>query len=404
MSFDLSQFQILSEKYPKWVDLKKYIESEDGGSFIVSDECNDNVIIHYDKKNSNMNLPHSKWFRSVVWDVQQNIPVCIAPPKVMDISMPYGTTGDVWDKMTANEFLDGVMINVFYTSKSDEVHIVSRSKFNAAGKYYSHYKLCNMFKDAISDEELNRIMEIPNKGEGEASTFVSFLLQHPEHRVVQKVESPRAYIVHTGTVYQDGRVTIYENPIHWTVDSLKYAIPKIERPCEDIQLNTWFVGESEKRGWTWQGVTFKDNHGNRWRMRSNSYNLVRSLRGDSSRSDVRFMRLRSQKLIDTYLFYYPEDSNVFWKFEKQLRGLTLGLYNRYVVAFITHTKKYEHIEKQFQPHLYTLHQLYVEKLKESGEYVRLKTVINYVNGLPWQRVLFLMNYSKRKGDIQTGSE
>lgn len=406
MSFDLSQFQILCEKYPKWNDFKQYIESEDGGSFVVGDEYNGNVIIHYDKKQSNMSLAHSKWLRSVVWNVQRNIPVCISPPKVIDSIMSHSTIGEVWNKLSIQEFFDGVMINAYRTCDSNEIHIVSRSKFNAAGKYYSQHNLYNMFSDAISKDELNRVMDIPHKGEGEVATFVSFLLQHPEHRVVQKVDSPRVYIVHTGTVYQDGRVTIHENPIHWTADALKYAIPRIERPADNnMQLSDWFIAECEKRGWSWQGVTFKDNRGNRWRMRSNSYNLVRSLRGDSPRPDVRFMRLRSQKLIDTYLFYYPEDSNMFWGYEKHLRGLTLGLYNRYVAAFITHTKKYEHIEKQFQPHLYALHQLYVEKLKGEGEYVRLKTVIQYVNSLPWPRVLFLMNYSKRKnGGAETQGE
>ncbi len=400
MSFDLSQFKNLYESYPKWNELKEYLQSKEGGSFVIGDEVDNHVIIHYDKKNSDMSLPHSKWFRSVVWDTVKNVPVCIAPPKVMDTDMPYATTRETWDKMHVQEFVDGVMINVFRTSGSDETCIVSRSKFNAAGKYYSQHNLGNMFTSAISADELNMIIDVPHNGDGEVATFVSFILQHPEHRIVKKVEEPRVYIAHTGVTYNDGRVTIYENPVHWPAHALKYATPRIERPADDTSLNTWFIEESEKMGWSWQGVTFKDSRGNRWRMRSNPYKLVRSLRGDSPRMDVRFMRLRSQKLIDTYLFYYPEDSNAFWRLEKHLRGLTLGLYNRYVAAFITHTKKYEHVEKQFQPHLYALHQLYVQGLKEAGEYIRLKNVINYVNNLPWQRVLFLMNYSKRKDAVE----
>ena len=81
-TYTINIFKELVEKYPKWEELCCFLESEDGGLFRVVDK-NDNglCLIRYEKGLSKMDLPHSRWFRSVVWNMRTNRPVCVAPPK-----------------------------------------------------------------------------------------------------------------------------------------------------------------------------------------------------------------------------------------------------------------------------------------------------------------------------------
>ena len=77
----VNTFKDLIEKYPTWADMQLYIESEEGGLFRVVDKNDEFCMIRYEKGISNMSLPHSKWFRSVVWNTRLHRPVCVAPPK-----------------------------------------------------------------------------------------------------------------------------------------------------------------------------------------------------------------------------------------------------------------------------------------------------------------------------------
>jgi hypothetical protein len=74
-------FKELVERYPTWGELEAYLESEEGGRFRIVDRKEETCLIRYEKGVSNMELPHSKWFRSVAWNTTTNLPICMAPPK-----------------------------------------------------------------------------------------------------------------------------------------------------------------------------------------------------------------------------------------------------------------------------------------------------------------------------------
>jgi len=147
---------------------------------------------------------------------------------------------------------------------------------------------------------------------------------------------------------------------------------------------------AEQRGYTWQGLVLKDGQGGRWRFRSNSYTMVRTLRGDMSRSDVRFLKLRSQQLVDTYLYYYPEDRQALWAMEQTVRSLTGRLYGLYVSCHIRHDISFSDLPTHWKTHVYALHSQYLTVLKPQGFFVRKQEVIRYMNELVFQRVLHLI--------------
>ena len=73
----------LIARFPTSELLFAWLRSEEGGRLTVREERmtpdEPLVLIHYQKDKSNMELPHTGLFRSVIWDAIAHRPDCIAP-------------------------------------------------------------------------------------------------------------------------------------------------------------------------------------------------------------------------------------------------------------------------------------------------------------------------------------
>jgi hypothetical protein len=223
---------------------------------------------------------------------------------------------------------------------------------------------------------LEKIKEYLTESQQQQSLFVSLLLQHPEHKLVSRISEPKAIIIHRGSVGTDGSVVIKE------------CVEPLIKPA-DLPVDQWAKTLAEQKGWQHQGIVVKDGQGARYRIRSSAYTMVRTLRGDSPRLDVRFLKLRQQRLLETYLFYYPEEKELMDQLELLLRLLTQQLYSFYVSVHIKHSIKFADLPPQWKTHVYALHSFYLGNLKARGFFVRKQEVVQYVNNLPIPRVLHL---------------
>ena len=373
MVYAIDIFKTLIQQFPSFTNLLHFLESPAGGSLRAIKCDQDRYIIRYNKSTTNFALPHVPWFRSVVWNATTHLPECVAPPKAHEVL----TT---MDGMVCEELLEGVMLNAFLDA-SGTVNLVSRTKMGATGTFYSSRSFHDLLLDALKERGMNDLQALKGLFDNNA-TFMSLLLQHPEHRIVSKHTAPTVHVIHKGRVEQDGSVHIDEDQ----------GLPRIAVPAtiEPSVIQSWISQLAEQRGWAWQGVVLKDGQGGRWRFRSNTYNMVRTLRGDSAREDVRFLRLRERQMVDTYLYYYPEDAGRLWNYEQGVRLLTHILYGLYVNTHMKHEIKFADLPPYWKTHVYTLHSKYLTVLKAQGHFIRKKDVIQYINDLPIPRILHLM--------------
>lgn len=414
-------YKNLIEKYPTWDKLRLYLESEEGGLFKVSDidKSNNMCIIRYEKDITNMTLPHSKWFRSVVWDIIENYPVCISPSKVNIDKFPYNTIKEMNDtKIICQELLDGFMINCFRRANDKKLYIVSRSKFNATGKGSSlksfkemfiesycntlNCKLC--YDENIVNEDYNNII-VPNIENDEITVFYSFLVQHKEHRIVKKITENKVNLIHRGTVFKDGKIRIEDSPVEFmgqvnmkTIQimlpsciKISYANAVIDGVNKDTEVEQAIKDIISDNTWEFQGVVLKDMEGNRWRFRSEKYNAVRSLLGNSSNLCERYSQLYSQNLLDKYFEYFPESFESMVPYTIYMNTIVNTLYNYYVSLHITKIIKIEDIDKMWWPHLYSLHGVFLSQLRPINKKINVNEVHLYIHKLPWQRISFLLN-------------
>lgn len=386
MIYTLFDLKNLRERFDTWQALSNYLASDEGGAFGVREVAHTPyALIYYRKGISDMSLPHSKWFRSIVWNTETNMPVAISTPKAVEEGVEGGNvfewTVEQFAGKIVQNFLEGVTLTIF-RGVDGQVQVSSRTRLGAGRGFYSKMSFREMLDDAIKARGFQSMDELLAAQDG--SNFLTVLLQHPGHRVVQVVTEPRLYILQTGAVAADGSVTIRE-----------IYESRLDGPKEGQTAAAWFEQLVTERGWGWQGITVHDGAGQRWRIRSSVYHMVRSMRGSTSRADERFFGLRAAGMVKTYLQYYPEDSNLYWQYEKWVRATTRQLYKYYVDVYKARSATLNDIDARWHTHIGGLHRVYMTTLKSAGKSVRLTDVMQYINTLPTPRLLFLMNIDKR---------
>jgi hypothetical protein len=374
MSYTLSHFETLRTRFPTWPELKEHLVSQ--GLRIVENPDSSLVVIRYTKGTDDLAL-----FRSVVWDTASNRPLCVAPPKSQNGEPP------VDKQLSATEdFVDGVMVNAFVTNGA--LQLATRTTLGANNHFYSEKSFADMFSGAIANTAmggLNGLTDVLETARADAeavSCFASFVLQHPEHRVVAKVEDAVAYVVQVGYVSESGAISICERATNWP-----QAFGRLQ--VHSYATRRFAAGEAKQmlqrtavqRGWRWQGLVFKDGNGGRWRLRSTTYQTLRTLRGNEARAEDRFLRLRASKQVMEYLKHYSEDRDVFWGLEQSLRAKTETVLQIYTAVHKARSMSFKDVPPAYKPAVFLLHKRWLDELRPKGFVVRAFEAALTVAGL-----------------------
>lgn len=377
MSFSVSYFKTLCEKYSTWAEMKAYLEGEK--LRVVEEEGV--AVIRYEK---GQEVPEEfgVW-RSVVWDTVKNVPVCVAPARAREGLPPTGV------KLSSTEdFVDGFMVNAWLSESS--LQIATRTKVGGDNTYYSEKTFGQLFEEAVVASPLKTIEALRGALAGVledvssgVSAFVSFVVLHPEHRIVAKVGAPKLYVVQTGYTGADGSVQIAERSVNWPEAFAKLQISNYPQRQfnEEEDVKTFLESTATERGWRWKGLVFKDGLGGRWRMCSATYLKLRQLRGSEATSLERFFRLRAQRKVVDYLKHYTEERDQFWQYETEMRQKTADVLAAYTDVHKAHAVTFKGLPEALRPAVFLLHSLWREKLREKGFAVRLQNAITVVNGM-----------------------
>ena len=392
---NIDYFENLKEHYGTWPELKAFLTSKHirvVEPAVLSSEPEylqgNLAVLSYVKGKtdlSEVSQTSMDFFRSVVWDTVDNRPVCVAPLKAVDGQPPLHT-----QFTSVQDFVDGVMLNVFVTAKEPSVlRLATRTHLGGMNSFYSKKTFGEMFTECLTatpvrtkDMLLMHMREVLTTTNSTA-VFASFVLQHPDHRIVAKVESPDLNLVHLGTVNASGTVQVMEQAPEWPS-----ALRRLQIPTYPVKM---FTNEEEvkqlmrrtavQNGFRWQGLVFKDGTGSRWRIRSTGYTTLRSLRGGEAKSVDRFLRLRKDGEVVEYLKHYSEDRKEFWDYETLLRARTNDLLTAYNAVHKGHTMKFAELPAGYKPGVHLLHVEYLSVLREQKLKVGLGNAIKIVNGL-----------------------
>ncbi len=386
---DITQL-IKDPEYAKTKNLKVY-------------EKNGLYLIKYIKKFiTDENVNTLGLFRSVITD--GNKLLSVAPPKSLSLNefkKKYN-----YDECELQEYPEGTMINVFFNTLNDEWEIATKSNIGAKCTFNTEKTFRTMFLEAM-----NNIVgfEFDNLN---SSYSYSFVLQHPDNKIVVPLSETKLILCGVygfndfkfkNVLYSTNNITelfitkyINTNiapppPLH----IIKKLHKKKDEIWDDLYEKIKMVDDYKLMGY----VVVNKKTGERTKIRNESYEYVKKLKGNNLKLQYTYYNLRQHGNVKQYLKYYPEQSENLMLLRKNLHDFTKKLYDLYVSCFIKKEKMLKDYPFKFKPHMYHLHQLFLNKLRGTGKYVTLFTVKTYVNTLPIPKLMFSINYDENKRRI-----
>jgi hypothetical protein len=373
-------------------------------------ECRSNnstyKVVRYDKNFlCNDLIPIYGLCRSVVLNSSNKV-VGFAPPKSIRAEDFIKKYNEKDNGICAEEFVEGTMINVFFDPSIGITGSWEISTRNTVGATSAFFKSQNsktfrqMFMEAAT--ECNLDMNYLEK-----ELCYSFVLQHPENRIVVPFSKPQLYLVgvykinnneHNVTVNFFG---VHEYQYHFT-NNLKtsvkfpqiYEFDKYDKLIEKYgSMNTSYdiVGV----------VIHNKITGERTKIRNPVYEQVRNLRGNQPKLQYQYLFLRKEGKVKDFLKFYPENKKEFSAFRDQVHLFTDTLYLNYVSCYIKKEKPLMDFTKQYRIHMYNIHQFYMNELREKKKFITNSVVQKYVNDMHPSLLMYCLNFQMRKRNIDS---
>lgn len=330
--------------------------------------------------------------------------VCFSPPKSLEIE-DFINSCDI-NRIQIEEFIDGTMINLFWTGSDWEIS--TRSSLGANVSFYVMEEADRkektfrwMFLDAINfneeksnDEELS-FFECVEKLPKNYS--LSFVVQHPTNRIVVPHKEPRINLV---KCYEIDNNIISEKDVNdlrnilpkWVNYPLVYDM-QIEEAIQNIDLK---VNDYKNMGYVISGIDEKNHNPIRTKLRNYNYELVRKLRGNQPKLQFRYLMLHKEGKIKAYLEYYPEHNDIFLKYRDLLYNYTNNLFKLYRSCYVKKEKKLKEYSDEYRTNMFKLHELYLSELIHKNKFVDKKIVIDYINNLEPALLMHCINYQYKK--------
>ena len=392
MSYNLNQY----------AELKKIIVDKDYAKekHLIVKEFGNLFIIKYDKSYLNINNYHTLGlFRSVITDKDANI-ISYSPPKSFNLNLDTQDNKFKFEDFSIQPYIEGTMINLFWHPYLQDWEISTRSFIGAKNKFSTPNTFRYMFLQCCNDCNLK--FEDLNK-----EYCYSFTMQHFENRIVIPIIDNTLFLINVYE-FKDNIVyvkdlsqfkNLYDKTKVAHLTSFKNNILPYDYTINSFTGLINYVNENDLDYKILGYVCYNEKTGNRIKIRNSNYETVRHLKGNTTKIQFQYYYLRNNNKVKEYLKFYPEYANTFSKLRLDLHSWTNNLYQQYVKCFILKEKKLLNAPYEFKPHLYQLHKEYIDELMEQKKYVTKGYVINYVNNLPPQRLMYAVNHKLKQQQV-----
>jgi hypothetical protein len=250
--------------------------------------------------------------------------------------------------------IDGTQIRVFYYA--DEWHISTTRCIDADKAYwFSGKSFKTLFMEAVNACGLS--FDRLNK-----KCSYSFVLCHPENRIVVKYDKPMLYHVLTRDME--------------SLLEIDHDIG-VQRPNR-YQLSQMDVAKQISAGQMplqYEGLVVVDDRGNRLKLQYEEYKMFREIRGNANNLFFNYLNMRKNGLVDMFLAYYSEYTDRIQTYQCDLSKLFNYIYQVYVMRFIKHELDYDSTPEQLRHIIYLIHGEYL-KTHHKVSFYRVAEMVN----------------------------
>lgn len=360
-------------------------------------------IIRYKKEMLSIDLiPTYGLLRSVI--LSGHRVVSFAPPKSLsgdEFMTKYPTKND---KIVAQDFIEGTMINVFFDPTYGANGCWQISTRNTVGAEVSFYKWSKktfnqMFMEACIFNRFNIQTLNP-------AYCYSFVLQHPENRIVVPFKKPQLFLIAVYEIIQKpDNIVVVEMNLNevkkgglWHLTGVRF--PDTYEFTSYTELIKKFA--SPNTPYDILGIIVKNlETGERTKFRNPIYEEVRQLRGNQPKLQYQYLCLRHSGKLPEFLKYYPESKADMSKFRDQVHMFTNTLHQNYISCYVRKEKPLKEYPDQYKTHMFNIHQHFINELRPTNLFVTNTVVINYVNKLHPSLLMYCLNHHMRKRMVDT---
>ena len=386
-------------------------------------------IVRYNKDTLAADLvPSYGLLRSVIINSVGRV-IGFAPPKSLPAEDFLQKFCIQREEICAQEFVEGTMINVFYDPNISSWKISTRNTVDADVSFYKKKDgktFKTMFEEACRENNFN--LETLNPG-----FCYSFVLQHPDNRIVVPFKTPQLYLVEVYEIVQSspdaglvqsspdaGLVQsspdLNAGPDHVTVDIVPQNLAMVRANGQWSQTSIRFPEVYESTTYSdliekfasantpynIMGIVIKNSLTNqRTKIRNPIYEEVRHLKGNQTKLQYQYLHLRSEGKLPEFLKYYPENKKEFSVCRDQVHMFTGTLHQNYLACYVRKEKPLKEYGSQYRTHMFKIHEQYINELKPSNLFVTNTVVQKYVNNLHPSLLMHSLNYNLRKQNIDT---
>lgn len=318
-------------------------------------------LVKYNKDTCDMSDPLVRKCRGIVARTTDLKAVCVPPFKSEKLE---NFTKDIfWNEIAIEEFVDGTMINMFY--HNEEWLISTRSRIGANCRWIGKKNFNTLFSESNDKIDYDLL---------DKSFYYTFVLTHPENRIVKEYTEPSLVLVQVGRLNNDK---------HEVLDledqNIGIPIPKIYR---ESNLNEAIINTNNK-DFDFQGLVLK-NGNRRSKIRNAKYNYARSLKSNTNNLCYLYFYLSKNMFTQDYLTFFPEHKEFFDSYEERLNTLVKLVHTNYVSYHIKKSIKINDMPYRVRPLCYEVHGQFMKTQQKTTEI----SIKNYIMTLPIPRILF----------------
>ena len=342
------------------------------------------------KKLCESNYTTAGLFRSVITDGKKIY--VFSPPK----SIPFvSVKNSSYDEYILEELVEGTMINLFWNDYLDNWDLATKNSIGGKYSFYQDNKTTfrTMFLEAMNHQGLEF-------DQFDKTLCYSLVLQHPINRIVIPFKNPR--IILTGLYkIQGSNVTVLDKT---KCDVSNIILPKTLTQYADYQGSSWqeledYFNQMNLDYRITGANIYNPKTGFRSKLRNPTYEYVRRLKGNSPKIQFQYYSLRQVGKVGEFLKYYNEYRTTFTALRNDLHKWTIQLWKNYLRCYVQKEKPLKEFPKKFRTHMFNLHQIYLNDLRELGHYISKQIVVKYVNAMEPAKLMYSINFDLRRCEI-----
>jgi hypothetical protein len=364
-------------------------------------------VIRYDKNFLACDLISTYGLCRAVIVNSQNKVVSFAPPKSIPSDRFIQNYNETDEGIVAEEFVEGTMINVFWDPSIGVTggwEIATRNTPGATSTFFKGAKgkkgksFRDMFLEAA--ENCNLMLNMLNP-----IYCYSFVLQHPENRIVVPFKKAQLYLTALYTIQHENS-NIYVQSFNPQImkdffpSNVTIQFPEIYKFDNYSELIEKYA--SMNTSYNLVGVMLHNRvTGERAKIRNPVYEQVRSLRGNQPKLQYQYLSLRKEGKVGEFLKFYPENKKEFSGFRDQVHLFTDTLFGNYKSCYIKKEKPLKEYPDQYRTHMFNIHQIYLSDLREKNQFITSSVVQKYVNDMEPSLLMFCLNFHMRKRNVDS---